>query len=363
MPGFALLAVLAATLVQAPWGADQTPRAVFEALDTFGPGEELATGELADTPGDYAWSESYLLMAYVTMYEATGQTRYLDQLVSRFRVLLSLRDDRRQQRDELRGKVMAAWGTTRYSDGKRTCWNAHAGMLTAPAAQFVRLVRERRALQQRYGAVAREFTTALEETVAAYDPEWRDGPNPDEGYYTEPSLGGKHLPLNQQNALGRTLIALGKATGKAAYRERATKLAAFLKRRLRLRPDGAYEWSYWPNLEPPFTQGNEDISHAAINVDFAVQCYENGILFTQEEIRRLAATLLKVVIQGEGQYANDVGGGGNGEYAAQLGRWGRLAAVEPEVAKAIRAYFWSQDPPLAGTTTLLGLAYLAKYAP
>jgi hypothetical protein len=30
------------------------------------------------------------------------------------------------------------------------------------------------------------------------------------------------------------------------------------------------------------------------------------------------------------------------------------------VGRAIRVYFWSADPPAAGTTTMLALGYLAK---
>ena len=352
---------LAASLLGAPWGADKTARQAFDALDTFGAGEELATGKLSESPGEYAWGESYLLAAYVAMYEATKDTRYLDRFVSRYRVLLSLRDDKKGRRDDLRGKMMAAWGCTGYSGGKYTCWNVHAGMLTHPAARFVRLVKERKGLRKRYGKTAMEFTVALEETVGAFAGDWREGPEPDEAHYVEPALNGQHAPLNQQNALGRTLLDLGAATGERTYVEQAAKLARFFKRRLRLRPDGTCDWSYWPALKPPYEKGSEDISHAAINVDFAICCYRNKIVFTREDIQRMAATLLKVIHKGEGKFGDTVDGGGAGQYAPQIGRWGDLACVNPEVVAVLRDYFFKRDPPLGGTTTMLALATLAKY--
>lgn len=359
--GIAVIAVaLAASLIGAPWEAEKPARAVFDVLDTYDNGQQLLTGSAAANPGTLAWGESYLLMSYVRMYEATGETKYLDKFVGRFRAVLSLRDDKKERRDVLRNRVMPAWGTGDYTNGKWSCWNVHAGMITYPAARFARLVKERKGLEA-YAGAAREFTAAIEETVAAYDPEWHDGPNPDEGYYAGPSLGGKHLPLNQQNAIGRTCIELAEVTGKAAYRERASKLAAFFKRRLKLRDDGAYEWAYWAALQPPYEQGREDISHAAINIDFAFRCYEAGIVFTREDMERFAATFLKVVRKPDGRISDTVAGAGSGRYAAQIGRWGALASIQPEVARVIREYFFRQDPPLEATTTMLGLAHLAAF--
>ncbi len=356
-----IVAAALAVLLGAPWGAGKSAREVFDSLDQPGPAEALAAGKGAETPGDYAWGESYLLSAYVEMYEATGDAKYLDTFVSRYRVLLSLRDDKKGRTDEVRGRTVAGWGTTGYSKGKRTCWVVHAGMLTAPAARFVRLVKERRRLRG-YRKTAGEFAAALEETAAAFESDWKAGPNPDEGCYMEPCL-GKYMPLNQQNALGCALLDLAAATGKKQYQERAAAMARFFKRRLQLTDNGAYRWSYWPNLEPPYAHGSEDISHAAINVAFAVRCYENKVVFTKEEIERFAATFLKVVHRGGGRFADDVGGGGKGvpTYSQQAGRWGVLAGVNPEVARVIRDYFFRQDPPLAGPTTLLALAYLAHH--
>lgn len=340
---------------------NMTARQVFDSLDKSGPPETLAQGESAKVPGEYAWSESYALDAYVAMYEASGDTQYLDKFVGRYRVLLTLRDDHTNSRDELNGRIMAAWGTTGYSKGRRTCWLVHAGMLTYSAARFARLVKERKILHDRFETAAAEFSAATEETIAAYEPDWRDGPNPDEGYYVAKSLDGKHLPLNQQNALGRTLLDLAASTGKTVYRERATKLAAFLKRRLRPRNDGAYDWAYWPPVQPPYGQGSEDISHAAINVDFAVRCFQDNIVFTREDIQRLATTFLRVVSKGNNRFADTVGGDPGDKYTAQIGRWANLATVDSKVAEVIRDYFRDHkaDPNLK--TDMLTFATLAKY--
>jgi hypothetical protein len=76
--------------------------------------------------GDYlAWKESFRQVALVEMYEATKDPAYLDELAKRIEVVFSLRDDKKNMKDVVRGKVVPAWG--RYPDvGRetRTCSTA-----------------------------------------------------------------------------------------------------------------------------------------------------------------------------------------------------------------------------------------------
>ena len=68
-------------------------------------------------------------------------------------------------------------------------------------------------------------------------------------------------------------------------------------------------WAYWPPLEGP-GDGFEDISHATINVDFMVLCFEHGIVFTREDLARLENTLLKRVLLADDRVCDTMGGGG-----------------------------------------------------
>ncbi len=58
--------------------------------------------------GQYAWGESYLMLAYVTMYEASDDTRYLDEFVEHANAVVDRTDEARRVRD-YRGKSLPAW--------------------------------------------------------------------------------------------------------------------------------------------------------------------------------------------------------------------------------------------------------------
>ena len=354
------------------WDATLPPGELFDVIERAEVGEGLAesafamTGDwdgkaydppAAEQPGVYAWGEAHLLLAYVLQYEATAETRYLDTFLRRFRLLLSLRDDRRGTRDILRGRVMPAWGSVRFSQGQHTCFIVHAGMLLFPAASFLDLAAKSPVLRARYAGEIEELARAVTETVAAFDDEWHEGPGDGEGYYTDVAYGGQYLPLNQQNCLGRVMLRMLSTTGSAAYRERAERLAVYLKNRLILRPDGAYQWQYRPPQHPPFDGPAEDISHAAMNVDYAALCHQYGIIFTREDLTRMAATFLQVIRRAPGRFADYVDGSGDENlYANVIAYWGNLAVVEPEIIRVIRATAFQHAAPLSGPLALLTLA-------
>jgi hypothetical protein len=213
-------------------------------------------------------------------------------------------------------------------------------MIAEPLAQFAAVVRGDRKLSAKYRKAADEFLAVAERAIAVHDDQYRDGPGADEGYLHGLWL-KKPLPLNQQNAPARAWIRIDDATGKNAHRERIQRLAHFLKNRLRTTEDGAYVWDYWAPLDGPGT-GFEDISHAAINADFMVLCYERGIVFTQEDIARLERTLLTKVILGDDAIADNVGNtAGTNSFATQVLRWGRLARHSRAVCERLVALYRS----------------------
>ncbi len=354
------LLALTSSALSAPLDPEKPLRELFDECDADW---QNTTGiTKAKEPGNMAWGESYRLMAYPGMYEATRDTKYLDHLTHRFDALLTVRDDRTGRRDEFTGKAMPAWGTAHYSKPKWHCWIVHAGMLTYPAASFVRIVKADPNLQARYGAKADEYAAALKETIAGYDPDWRNGPGEDEGYYIGRALGDKHLPLNQMNALGRTLAELAVALDDPVCRDRASRLARFFEHRLTTKPSGAYDWAYWPPTEPAGPSSGEDISHAAINAEFAVLCYERGIVFDRADMDHFAATFTKSIYKGPGNFAASVAGKGEkSRYSVSVGRWVRLAQFDPQIAAAVKAYYFSLDPFPRGSVPMLGLANLLKY--
>jgi len=318
------------------------------------------TPSAQEQPGVYAWGEAHLLLAFMLQYEATGNLRYLEAFLRRFDMLLALRDDLHERVDVLRGRMMPSWGSVRFSGEQYTCWLVHAGMLLYPAARFLRLAAKQNAPRERFAVEIARLLPAMQETIAAYDVHWQQGPADDEGYYTEPAMpDDHHLPLNQQNIMGRVMLELAPLPGCEAYRERVARLAASLKHRLLPGDGDSYCWAYRPPLAPPFDQsGAEDISHAAMNVDFAVRCHEEGIVFTAEDVQRFSRTLIRVIHRSDGSIADNVDGSGEGNrYRNVLVYWGRLALYDREVARIIRQVV-STEPTLAGPVKLLTLAML-----
>jgi len=319
---------------------------------------------LLNTGGELAWGDSYLLCAWVEAFRATGNRAYLRRLTARFDEILLSRDDQRGVRDVFAGRVIAGWGSDRYSGGRWHVWVVHTAMIVLGPARFARTVRGRRDLQAEFGAVAERYLTRIEECVRDANLWWRDGPAQDEGYYWGPAIQAP-LPYNQQNAMGSVLLELHAATGNAAYRDRAARLARTFRRGLRVVAPDRVEWSYRP-VAPGETPTGEDISHAAINAEFAALCMASRTVFTRADGSRFAGAWLRGVRRPDGSWAATVSGSGDGDahLPHSAGRWLALCEVVPRrerdalIADARRAYRLFEPQSAAD---LLGLARLLRW--
>ena len=302
------------------------------------PAVERALRKAVTTEGGLlAWGDSYLLAALAEMLETGRDPRHATQFVALADHALMSRDDRQNLRDEVRGRVMPAWGSTRYSKGRRFAWAVHAGMLAAPMAGFAATVGRDPALKARFGADAGRLLRAAEESVAAFADEYREGPGLGEGHMVCPYL-GKHLPLNMQNALARAWIAIDEATGRPDHRERIERLARFMKNRMRAGPEGTLVWGYWPPLGGE-DKAFEDISHASINVDFMVLCHERGLVFDRGDLAAVENTLLRLVLLADGRVGDRAGPNVKfNTYADAVLRWGRLGRHRPAVQARLETY-------------------------
>lgn len=168
-----------------------------------------------------------------------------------------------------------------------------------------------------------------------------------------------------QNALARAWLAIDDATGKPLHRERISRIARFMKNRLRVMDGGSCVWAYWPPLEG-VNETYEDISHAAINVDFAILCFEHDIVFTREDLARFETTLTKRIWLADDRISDTVGGGEKiNKYREAVLRWARLARHFPE--ERDRFLQLSRMPEFSSSATSLPLALallsLPKFEP
>ena len=322
--------------------------AAFRSLEADLPGKERIAGQ---DGGQLAWGESYVLMGYVAMYEGTGNTEYFYKAMLRFDEVLNIRDDKRQVKDELRERVLPAWSTSLYTEGKRYAWVANSGMIIYPIARWAYLVKRDVRLQERYGTIAEGYIKAVKETVASFDEDWREDAIKNEGYYYDRYL-KRDIPFNQQNALGRALVALWLATGNGEYRLKAEKLAWYFKNRL-VQNGTRYIWPYWAVAE-----STEDIGHAAINVDFAFMCYKVGIVFTEEDMKKFCETLKFCAREDQG-FSHYVDGTGGLALSRLMGLWGHLGFLDSELRVLLHHYF-KQNWPERDRTWMTCAAYLVE---
>lgn len=318
-----------------------------------------------------AWGESYVMMSLAAMFRATGSPQYLDRLAMHADSTLAQRDDHRGVTD-YRGVSGPCWRNTGYqTNGEAYCYAVHSGMIASPMVEFALLVRQGGLDAERaydgvtFGQKAEDYIEAAEQTAAGHDDEWNDA-----GYYifradaTFLTNAGKDLPLNQSNAMGRLLLLLHDATSKAAYLDKATKLAQRLKSQMTVGANGEYLWNYWGGA---YASPGEDISHAALNVEFATLAADRGVVFTSADIDRLTHTFLGDVYLDDGTFSDFVGGGttnGSG-YRPQAARWLPLSAKRTSIYAAIRDLY-EQDYHAADVgsgSLLLGWAWLALYEP
>ncbi len=326
--------------------------------------------------GTLAWGESYIMMSYAAMYRATGEAQYLQTLADHALHVLDQRDNKKGLKD-FAGKSRPCWQSSKYSaDKKGYCWVVHSGMLTYPMVDLALLVNQAPALKAlpvpnsklSLGQATTTILAEVKKVAATHDFQFKSGPASNEGYYrgdpsaknTAPAVAGKILPLNQMNAMGRTLVLLWKATGSTAYKDKAQRMARYFKNRMKLK-GSTYVWTYWGTAWKQ--NGGEDISHAAINADFAVLSRQHGLVFNSTDMVYLAKTLIYNVHRTTDHAADRVDGyGTTNKYRWAVGRWLNLSPYDARVWPVAANIFRSVTKASAGQN-FLGVANLCRYAP
>jgi len=312
-----------------------------------------------------AWAESYLLEAYLDMFEATRNAKYLASFVRHADRVVGNTDLKRGITD-YGGRSVVGWNSTHYSrNGERLVWLVHSGMITYPLARFAWLVDN--CMVVSYRSQALTYTDVAKSALAVFEKNWNYDASTGRGYYQffadEPHSANSPnppvpLPFNQQLAAGRTLIMLHKVTGNNEYREKAEALARHFRSNLKGNK-GPYIWTYWYGKGLDRSKTIEDISHGAIDLDFAILAYRSGIVFNREDLSRFQETYEKNIHK-SGTVANTVDGRGEGRYKNAIGRWLELAEFSCVPWKDFYAFYLLGDLG-RHPEVMLGTAKLVKY--
>jgi hypothetical protein len=153
-------------------------------------------------------------------------------------------------------------------------------------------------------------------------------------------------------------------TGVAAFGDQAAALARRFQAQISTGSGGSYLWNYWGGAYDPY---GEDISHAGINVGFAVLAASRGVVFDDADRDAFAATFAGNVYVDDATFSDFVGGGTRNDpsYRAQIGRWVVLEPARTTVYAAVRDAYERDYPPesIGSGSLLLGWAYLAEFEP
>lgn len=349
----------------------ETPRELFDQADlalNSGNGYKFYTNEQATL----AWGESYIMMSYALMYEATHDRYYLDKLADHTHHVVQQRDDYRGVTD-YRGLSTAAWRNLHYQPNQEPyCYVVHSGMISYPMARFVEEVYGDPSLWSlttfdgtTYKAKADWVLARVKETASAHADQWRQGPNPLEGYYvfrpdaTFLAYPGRDLPLNQQNALGRTLVCLTRIATDGTYHDKVKRLARYLLTNLTLDAQGAYVWNYWGGA---YSAPGEDISHAAISVDYALQSYLRWTEFSGSDMTAFAATFTEHVVSDVNNNYPYIGGSGTlNTYRNSLARWCGLTRYNPAIYAYVRNVVEREAPTPVSALKLVEFATMVRW--
>lgn len=254
----------------------------------------------------------------------------------------------------------------------------YIGPIFAPMTCFAKLVLDRPALQAEFKPAAGRYISAAAESLAAYESCWRNGPGTDEGYYLLIDKGaefwcdGIMAPWNYMAATGQVMANLWDWTKDPKYLDHLTRLATLYKRDCKLLPNGSYSWPYWSKVgatgwkrdqqlslntpEYGATAQADDISHASLEVEFAVMCVERRIVFNQEDLARFAMTFTGNIWQPQTRKLAqrvDCSGTAEKNIAVAGARWLELTPNDPQVF-AINRTLWRGFPNVGADGHVVG---------
>jgi hypothetical protein len=244
-----------------------------------------------------AWQGSYAAEGALLAYRRTGETRFLDLFSGYFDNVLNLRDSQLGLTDQLRGRVMPAWGDGDELEG---LWIAHvtqAARITYPATEFARIVRSDPALD-RFVPNADRYVAAAVAAMAAFDEDYRPIPGEGLSYFIRPGK-NREEPTNHAHQVGRVYLNLYELTGDRTYQDRAAEILMVFKKGLRYDTQGYMFWSYFPYFSKEKENVRNKAEHiwkASLTAPFVYMAYQRDMDAPKQLVEKIAETFLANVL-------------------------------------------------------------------
>jgi hypothetical protein len=276
-----------------------------------------------DSTGEgFCWQAAYSMGDFLEGYQATGDTAWLDAGVKYYDFLL---DRMAVGPDGYKGWI----GPFVYNN-KYWC-DVHVGdaLLFEHMLEFGATVHKDPKLEEKYGDKVKEYVASAEKNLfekwekrgtwhedgpvgfyVAWDKYGMPGELKDWKVVDEVAKNsGLTLPFNKQNHLGMCAIYLWQITGDSQWKTHAEKIFGYTKSRIQ-NYKGAYHWNYWEpagqwdidavKTEPRHWVGVHPYrNYQAGEVSEIVKAYNAGIVFTEDDIKAIINTNLKVMWNGD----------------------------------------------------------------
>ncbi|WP_354179862.1 hypothetical protein [Arthrobacter sp. UYP6] len=261
----------------------------------------------------------------------------------------------------------------------------HVSQICLALLEFSKLVNGKPDLYAIYGQYADKYTEAALAALEVYDSDYRVSSG--RGYYIIPAdapsdFEGTDAPQNHNMSMALCFLSLYRITEKATFKSRATELVRTFRdalTHLEFNGQDCLVWSYFVPMLDNFRghsggnrsrwrssrKGNprmEDMSHAVLAIEAAVEAHLLGIEVTALDLQGMANTFVSAAATGTLSSYID-GTAGYGKYDAVAGRWSILGPWDSRVYEiALRITQTTQPQPLHASV-LLSCANLVAYAP
>jgi hypothetical protein len=248
-----------------------------------------------------AWPWAYTAEVALIGYQLTGDIRFLELLSESIDSILLWRDSECNRIDDLRNRKLQAWGTSIYAENRWINRITLLGRTAFPILQFCRIVKSDKHLRSKFGSKCSVYVSAIEAGFEDFESDFEPLSDGQGAIYRWP-LTGQVEPLNHAHTAGNCLVSLWVLTGNETYRQMAEQLALFFKSAIVIQPNGAYTWGYNPTPEQPIGHLPEAVWKGQITLSFVLTAYENGIVFTNDDMIAICETFLSNVQLGENEF-------------------------------------------------------------
>lgn len=368
-----------------------TPRNLVEVLD-----QAFETYSMPfvrhNQDGTLGNSDAPKLDAFLELYQATNNVKYLQYFVVNAEKMLSYRDDKTGFKD-YRGRAGATWSNGGYTGGQAISYLIEDGTNVSVLARFASIVNKASCLYdvkepggKTFRTLADKYLTAFADNFRFHDAERRTGTvnGISISYYTAPSdagfasaqiLPGKPLPINYISAMGAACAYAYGATGDPSWRAYAQSIANFVLLEMSYRYDSStnsYMWPAWPQM--PYWPGAgvsqythiEDVSHAIVTLEMASAMYEQGVgPIGGTELQRIGNTFIKFVYD-SGAIRFYLDGSGPNSDAVES-QYARIVSLTPQLPGiwgiGYEIAVVKRRMAIANAGDMVGLARLARYYP